>query len=46
MKRYKDFLAEQTEELKNVANEKIKKLNEYETNKKRCLDTIFNIIYH
>lgn len=43
--RYKNFLAEQTKELKDVANRKLKQINEYEENKHKCLEVIHNIIY-
>ena len=43
--RYKEFLAEQTKELKDVANAKLKQMNEFEENKHKCLEVIHNIIY-
>ena len=44
--RYKNFLAEQTKELKDVANQKLKQMNEFEENKHKCLEIIHNIIYY
>lgn len=43
--RYKNFLADQTKELKDVANQKLKQMNEFEENKHKCLEVIHNIIY-
>lgn len=38
-------MAEQTKELKDVANMKLKQMNEFEENKHKCLEIIHNIIY-